>query len=532
MVATLDLSRLVVDRGTAPSGRIVRRRNLTTRYIIPLGVLMGFAMLVVWAVRDSLIPSQAVSVVPVVVARAEVQQAGTPLFQAAGWVEPRPGPIVVSALAEGVVEQLLVVEGQEVKQGQALTRLIDIDARIALDQAQAEQRLKEAELDQARAAAVAARIHLKQPVQLTAALAESNSALARARTELKNLPYAIRTAKSRLLLARQDYEGKQSIPDAIAGRTIQRAKNEMESAQAALEELGSRRAGLEEEVAALQQRRDALAQQLELKTDETRMLAEAEALVSAADAKLSQSKLAVKAAQLRLDRMTVMAPMAGRVLSISARTGKRLMGLAPASEQDAATILTLYDPQMLQVRVDVRLEDVPRAVIGAPVQIVTASVGQSLVGEVLGVTSAADIQKNTLQVKVAIKSPPPVIKPEMLAQVTFLAPETPRNKSQRSEEPLRTLVPRDLVVTEAGASFVWIADRRLGVARKQNITLGKASTDELVEVAAGVTAMDKLIVGGREQLTDGERIRITGEDSSVGKERRTSVAAGTDSIRQ
>ena len=31
-----------------------------------------------------------VKVVPVHVSRAEVQQAGTPLFKAAGWVEPRP----------------------------------------------------------------------------------------------------------------------------------------------------------------------------------------------------------------------------------------------------------------------------------------------------------------------------------------------------------------------------------------------------------------------------------------------------------
>jgi len=524
MVATLDLSRLVVDRAAASSSTIVRRRNLTTRYVIPICVLLGFAVLVAWAVRDGLLPSKAVTVVPVVVARAEVQQAGTPLFQAAGWIEPRPGPIVVSALAEGVVEQLLVVEGQEVEKGEAITKLIDVDARLALDQAKADQRLRQAELEQAHAAAVAARIHLKQPVQLEAALAESNSALARAGTELTNLPYAVRTAKSRLVLARQDFEGKQKVSEAVAGRTLQRAKNEMESAQAALDELGSRQTGLQEEVTALQQRRDALAQQLELKTDETRKLAEAEAMVSAADARLSQSKLAVKGAQLRLERMTVRAPIAGRVLSISARPGKRLMGLAPASEQDAATILTLYDPQLLQVRVDVRLEDVPRALIGAPVQIETASLGKPLVGDVIGITSAADIQKNTLQVKVAIKSPPAVIKPEMLAQVTFLAPEQPQDKNKRSAEPLRTLVPRDLVVTEAGASFVWIADRHLGVARKKNITLGKAGTDQLIEVIAGVTAMDKLIASGRESLTDGERIRITGDDSSVGKQRRTSVA--------
>ena len=67
-------------------------------------------------------------VVPVHVARAEVQQAGTPLFKAAGWVEPRPTPILVAALASGVVERLLVVEDQAVETGQPVAELVaDMD---------------------------------------------------------------------------------------------------------------------------------------------------------------------------------------------------------------------------------------------------------------------------------------------------------------------------------------------------------------------------------------------------------------------
>ena len=528
MVATLDLQRLAIDRTASASGLIVRRRHIMSRFVVPFGVLFGFVALIAWSVSETLLPAKAVSIVPVVVARAEVQQAGTPLFQAAGWIEPRPGAVTVSALAEGVVEQLLVVEGQEVQPGQALARLIDVDARIALDQAQAELRLKKAELVQARAVATAAKINLEQPVSLQAVLAEAASALARTKTDLKNAPYAARAAQSRVLLARQDFEGKQSVPDAVSGRAIQRAKSELESAQAALEEIRSKQVGLKEEVKSLQDRCNALARQLELKTDETQKLAEADALVEAAEAKLSQAELAVQTAHLRFERMTVKAPMAGRVLSINAGPGKRLTGLAPASEHDSATVLTLYDPQNLQVRADVRLEDVPRAALGAPVQIETAAAGKPLVGEVIGITALADIQKNTLQVKVAIKSPPPVIKPEMLAQVTFLAPETPRDNSKKSEEPLRMLVPRDLVASNEGGSHVWVADRHRSLARKQTVVLGRAGTDELVEVSSGITAADKLIVVGREGLADGDRIRVTGEDSTIGKQSRSFAKAAAN----
>ena len=514
MASTLDLKQLAVDRTAPQKGRTRSRRHLFTRYVVPLFVLLGFAAVIGWAARESFLPAKSVTVVPVIVAKAEVQQSGTPLFQAAGWIEPRPTPIVVSALAEGVVEELLVVEGQEVEAGEPVAKLIEADTTIQLRQAEADLRLRQAELAQAKAALTGARINFEQPLELEAALAEANSLLARARTELHNLPFTLRTAQSRLELAQQELEGKKGAGDAISGRMIQRAQSEFDSAQATVEETASRKSGLEEEVKSLQARKNALTRRLELKTNEQQKLAEAEASVEAAEAKVQQAKLAVQTSQLRLSRMTIKAPMSGRVLTVNARPGTRLMGLDPTSELDATTVLTMYDPRMLQVRADVRLEDVPSVTLGAPVQIETAAAGQQLEGEVISVTSSADIQKNTLQVKVAIKSPPPVIKPEMLAQVTFLAPELPESSSE-GEEPLRTLVPRDLVVVEGDSHFVWIADRNVGVARKRSVRLGKAGTEQLVEIVEGVSAMDKLIGGGREGLEDGDRIRITGDDSSM-----------------
>src|SRR5205823_9016957 len=101
--------------------------------------------------------------------------------------------------------------------------------------------------------------------------------------------------------------------------------------------------------------------------------------------------------------------------------GSRLMGLATGTHQDASTVVTLYDPASLQVRADVRLEDVPRVVPGQRVRIETPATAP-MAGEVLFATSQADIQKNTLQVKVAVTDPPPALRPDMLVQATFLAP--------------------------------------------------------------------------------------------------------------
>ena len=86
MNANVDLQQLAVRRD-GPAPQLRRPRHLASRYLLPGAVLAGFLVVLAWAARDSLLPSRPVTVVPVLTTRAEVRQEGTPLFQAAGWVE-------------------------------------------------------------------------------------------------------------------------------------------------------------------------------------------------------------------------------------------------------------------------------------------------------------------------------------------------------------------------------------------------------------------------------------------------------------
>ncbi len=513
MNANVDLRQLAVRRdGDTPSLPSRHGKHLITRYLLPAAILLGFLGLAGWAARDSLLPSKPVAVVPVLTTRSEMQQEGTPLFQAAGWIEPRPTPVVVTSLTEGVIERLLVVEGQEVKAGEPVAVLIATDARLSLKSAEAELRLRKAEVASAQAALQSAWTNNEQPVQLRAALAEVEATFAQKETEFASLPFQLRSAKARLRQARFSLERKQAAEGVTPELVLEQARNEEESARAAVEELEAREGRLKREVEAQKQRRDALQKRLELKTEETRQLAEAQALLEAAEARLQQAQVAVETAQLRLERISVRASVAGRVLALVGRPGMRMMGLAPGSLQDSSTVVTLYDPALLQVRADVRLEDVPRVRPGQTVKIETAAVPSGpLEGEVLFSTSMADIQKNTLQVKVAIKSPPATIRPDMLVQVTFLAPPTAR--SAVPSETLRLMVPRQLVESSEGGSRLWIADQAAGVARQRSVKLGPVSGD-FVEVVEGLNAADRLIAGGREGLREGERIVVTGEEAA------------------
>src|SRR5262249_24153976 len=158
----------------------------------------------------------------------------------------------------------------------------------------------------------------------------------------------------------------------------------------------------------------------------------------------------------------------------------------------ASTVVSMYDPAELQVRADVLFEHLPRVLPGQPVRIECPAVNGFVEGEVLFPTSQADIQKNTLQVKVALKARPPSLERAMLVQATFLGAK--KHEHEASDERLRLLLPRTVIETGDGGAFVWLADQVDRVARRRPVKLG-GTAGELVEVVEGLNAADKVIAG-------------------------------------
>jgi len=173
----------------------------------------------------------------------------------------------------------------------------------------------------------------------------------------------------------------------------------------------------------------------------------------------------------------------------------------------------MYDPMRLQARADVRLEDVPMVTPGAPVEIETASSGHVIRGRVLQSTSSANIQKNTLEVKVELIDPPPTVSPEMLVTATFLAPTTLATSKPTETE--RLFVPEQLVHKGDGVPFVWIANANDYASRKV-ITVGATGSDGLTEVLDGLNITQKIISTGADNLNAGDAVFVSGEDQTIG----------------
>jgi RND family efflux transporter MFP subunit len=425
MAAEVDIKRLAIVRGqAAAANRPSRQRHVVSRYVIPGVLLAGFAALVAWSARDTFSPPQDVWVVPVLASQSAVQNEGTPLFQAAGWIEPRPTPIRVAALAPGFVERLLVVEDQAVKAGEPVAELVRADAELLRDGAEATLALRQAEVAESQA------------------------------------NFAAATAV---------YDAKQAATGVVAARTIQEAKSARDAAQAR---------------------------------------------IAAAEAQVAQANVALKEAKLRLERMVVRAPVDGRVYQIVAYPGSWLAGgMGQAQNSDGSTVVTMYRPELLQIRADVRFEDIPEVSLGQAVRVNNPALAEPMPGKVLFVGSEANIQKNTLEVKVALDEPAAVLKPEMLVEVTYLAPKATAETGAATEE-MKLYVPQQLVARGEGGEYVWIADQSAHVARQQAVTLGGAATGGVVEVTQGLDAGSRVIARGVEGLVDGARINVVSEDAA------------------
>lgn len=517
MTSQLDLKDLVVSRDNSAKSLNPPRRWFS-RYVLPISVVLSFVGMILWASRDRLQPRREVTVVPVIVSKGTVTSEGSPLFQSPGWIEPRPRPVVVSALTEGVVDKLFVVEGQNVAQGEAIAQLIDVDARITLKQSEHERDQRMAQLKIAKAELTAAQARFDNPTHLDALVAEAESLLAKTKTERSKLPSLIESARIRLRFADQDLAGKKGSQDAISERLLQRSQSERDAVATELTELDGRAPFLDREIDALQKRTGALSQQRERLVEEKLRLADAESKVELAEGNLTLAELAVQMASVRLERTTVKSPITGRVLQVIARPGSRVMGLSAASAQESSNVVTLYDPAMLQIRADVRLEDVPNVQEGQRVRIETASAKQPMDGEVLLTTSTANVQKNTLEVKVAILNPPAPVRPEMLASVTFLSPESPELKGE-SKSSDRILVPRSLIQSSEGDSVVWVVDSQSRADRKV-VQVGKPGDRGLVELTSGLQPTDRLISSDVTHLHHGDLVAVTKEDSSLGMDQR------------
>lgn len=482
------------------------------RMALPCAVLLAVLLTAGWSAREVLMPATDVRVAPVVMLpvseRTNRTGAGTSraaegdvIVQAAGWIEPDPHAVAVSALTDGVVREVLVVEGQRVAPGQVLARLIDDDAKLTVQRAEAVLAASEAEL-------LAAERHWENPVERDLAVATARAQLVEARAERSKLDSDIAIERARV----------GELTELVA-RT-QRLTSTNAASEVELIVLQFKLQAQQATLSATEARRGIIDAQIERRVSETRAAEAAAALrieesraVALAKAGVAQAQTSLAEAQLRLLRTEVRSPIGGVVMNRMTEPGAKLLLMMDSPQ--SAYVARLFDPTRLQVRVDVPLADVSKLGVGTAAQIsVEALPGKLLRGEVTRIVHEADVAKNTLQFKVRIDEPPAELKPEMLARVRFVA-TGPANTPATGATNLshRPFVPELLVQRDGDEAFVMLADAGHGRAIRRKVTTGSDRRDGWVVALEGVSAGDRLIADPT-GVADGSRIRIVEEAPS------------------
>src|SRR5215203_1474394 len=169
-----------------------------SRVLIPGAIVLALLGLIGYTTRDLLLPAREVHVVPVVVKSSSESSAGSTV-QAPGWVEADPYPISVSALTDGIVKDVLALEGQMIQPGDVVARMIDDDAKLALARAEANLLEKQAGLE-------AAKRNWDNPIERTRAVANSEAMVAETKADLEKLNADIAVEVARLVSMKLEAE--------------------------------------------------------------------------------------------------------------------------------------------------------------------------------------------------------------------------------------------------------------------------------------------------------------------------------------
>lgn len=487
-----------------------------TRILLPAALILSAGSLLAYTARDALTPALPVKVVPVVAktgGEAGVQS-GAVVVQAPGWVEADPYAIGVSALVDGVVREVLVLEGEKVEKDQVVARLVDDEARLAVQRAEAELAEAKAELQVADAELQSAQRNWDHPIGLTQALAIAEAKVAEKRAALERWPAELATDQAKADEMKAEYERAKDLH--AKGQTSEieliRADKQALAATAMVESTRLRKPVMEAELAAMQADLQAATDNARLRILDAKELAAAQAEKAKAESAVTRSEAMLAEKKLALERTAVRSPAAGLVQARLAEPGARVM--MNSDMPRANQLLRLYDPKKLQVRIDIPLSDAAKVQIGMQADVVVQVLpDRTFRGEVTRVVHEADIQRNTLQVKVRLIEPSEELKPEMLARARF------HGHADATSAPAggaRIFVPLAYVHRgEQGHAHVMIVNRSSETAQMRPITLGSATLGDSIEVLDGLHAGDRVIAGDPTQIRDGQRVRITGEAREV-----------------
>ncbi len=382
---------------------------------------------------------------------AGMNETGPGGFTAGGYLEAiPPGPVVVSALIGGRVESLEVIPGQMVSQNAIIARL---DVSVYEQRARVQE--SQVEIARRQLALIEAGFRSEEIEEAEADLVGHRAGLDQIEAEYK---------RSQELL-------EQGVT----------AELEHEKIQARYEQAGAEYRAAEVRLAMLRSgsRQEDIA------------LARAE--LGAAEATLGQLNW-------EIEQCVIRSPVDGVVYAQFTQPGS---WVEPGTDdRHSSALISVFDPTRIQAWVDVNQRDSAGLYVGQQAWLTTDAFAQRrIAGEVIQIMPAANLQKNTVQAKLAITDPPSDFRPELSVKIEFL----PRPVEVAGAEEGGIPVPATAMVLRNDQTGVYVLND--GVARWRRIDIS-GGDDEIVRVVQGLSGGERIVVnpGG---LKDGQAVNYS-----------------------
>ena len=172
----------------------------------------------------------------------------------------------------------------------------------------------------------------------------------------------------------------------------------------------------------------------------------------------------------------------------------------------SAVIAELYNPEKLQARIDIPLNEASALTVGQSVELISDLLpNKTFTGIVSRINGQADLQRNTLQAKVQINNPDPRLRPDMLMRAKFYSTENPSNSNAESDNNrLSIYVPQAALIND---TTVWIVTTE-NTAEKRTIQLGKQTKKNHQLVLHGLFSGESVILPPHDELKSGTKLKL------------------------
>ncbi len=299
------------------------------------------------------------------------------------------------------------------------------------------------------------------------------------------------------------------LDDSIPRAQYQLAESQLSSAQASLAEL---EVALKQAQLDLDRTQGLARRQLASQADLDRDSLSVESMIARLerakkDIDVSQRSLAVQSQVL--EDMRIRAPFAGVVIAKAAQPGEMISPVSAGGGFTRTGICTIVDMASLEVEVDVNESYINRVYAGQPVQVaLNAYPDYHFPAEVIAIIPAADRNKATVRVRVGFLERDERVLPDMGVRVAFMEERTDdQAQAEAAEAPQGVLVPRDAIGTDELGQYVMLVSGE--TVSKRTVRLG-GDEGTRARVLTGLNNGDRVVAGlSRPELAnmkDGSRI--------------------------